>query len=62
VEWTERETINQRTVPHDSQAVRDDRPPVVTGEDGRIVVEMFTAVYRSNRLRQPIKFPLEAHE
>jgi UDP-N-acetyl-2-amino-2-deoxyglucuronate dehydrogenase len=42
------------------QAVRDDRPPLVTGEDGRIVVEIFTAIYRSNRERRPIKFPLEA--
>ena len=44
------------------QAVRDDRPPLVTGEDGRIVVAMFTAVYRSNHERRPIKFPLEAQE
>src|ERR1022692_5233854 len=26
---------------------------------GRIVVEMFTAIYRSNRERRPIKFPLD---
>jgi predicted dehydrogenase len=43
-------------------AVRDNRPPLVTGEEGRIVVEMFTAIYRSNRDRQPIKFPLAAKE
>jgi predicted dehydrogenase len=42
------------------QAVRDDRPPLVTGEDGRIVVAMFTAAYRSNHERRPIKFPLQA--
>ncbi|MBM3994125.1 MAG: Gfo/Idh/MocA family oxidoreductase [Planctomycetes bacterium] len=42
------------------QAVRDDRPPEVTGETGRRVVEMFTAIYRSNRERRSIKFPLEA--
>jgi predicted dehydrogenase len=41
------------------RAVLDDRPPLVTGEDGRVVVEMFTAVYRSQRERRPIKFPLE---
>jgi hypothetical protein len=35
---------------------------MVTGEDGRAVVEMFTAVYRSNRDRRPIKFPLDAEE
>jgi predicted dehydrogenase len=44
------------------QAVRDGRPPLVTGEDGRVVVEMFTAIYRSNRLRCPIRFPLAAEE
>jgi predicted dehydrogenase len=42
------------------QAVRDDRPPMVTGEDGRAVVAFFTAIYRSNRERRPITFPLEA--
>jgi predicted dehydrogenase len=42
------------------RAVRDGRPPLVTGEDGRVVVEMFTAVYRSNRERRPVKFPLKA--
>jgi predicted dehydrogenase len=42
------------------QAVRDDRPPLVTGEDGRLVVAMFTAIYRSNKERRPIRFPLSA--
>ncbi len=40
------------------QAVRDDRPPRVTGEEGRIVVAMFTAIYLSSRERRPVKFPL----
>jgi UDP-N-acetyl-2-amino-2-deoxyglucuronate dehydrogenase len=42
------------------QAVRDDRPPLVTGEDGRAVVAMFTAIYRSQKERRAIKFPLDA--
>jgi len=33
---------------------------LVDGDEGRKVVEMFTAVYRSQRDRCPIKFPLEA--
>ncbi len=41
-------------------AVHDDRPPLVTGEDGRAVVAMFTAIYRSAREGRPIVFPLEA--
>jgi predicted dehydrogenase len=42
------------------RAVRDDRPPMVTGEEGRVVVAMFTAIYRSNRDRRPVKFPVAA--
>lgn len=41
-------------------AVRDGRPPLVTGEDGRRVVEVFTAVYRSQRDGKPVRFPLAA--
>ena len=44
------------------QAIQEGRPPMVTGEQGRIVVEMFTAIYRSNRERTPIRFPLTAEE
>jgi predicted dehydrogenase len=40
------------------RAVREGRPPLVTGEEGRVVVEMFTAIYRSNRERRPIAFPV----
>ncbi len=31
------------------QAIVDDRPPLVTGEDGRSVVALVQAIYRSNR-------------
>jgi predicted dehydrogenase len=40
------------------RAVLEDRPPAVTGEDGRVVVEMFAAIYRSSAERRPIPFPL----
>jgi predicted dehydrogenase len=40
------------------RAIREDRPPVVTGEDGRAVVELFTAIYRSNREGRPVKLGL----
>jgi predicted dehydrogenase len=36
------------------RAVRESRPPLVTGEDGRAVVELFTATYRSNREGRPV--------
>ncbi|MCA9176464.1 MAG: Gfo/Idh/MocA family oxidoreductase [Planctomycetales bacterium] len=40
------------------RAIREDRSPLVTGAEGRVVVEMFTAIYRSNELGQPVRFPL----
>jgi predicted dehydrogenase len=40
------------------QAIREDRPPLVTGEQGRVVVEMFTAIYRSQQQRRTVIFPL----
>jgi UDP-N-acetyl-2-amino-2-deoxyglucuronate dehydrogenase len=42
------------------RAVLEGREPTVTGHDGRMAVELFTAVYRSQRDRRPIKFPLDA--
>src|SRR5262249_61727855 len=36
------------------RAIREGRPPLVTGEDGRAVVELFTAIYRSNREGRPV--------
>jgi predicted dehydrogenase len=40
------------------QTIRAGRRPLVTGEDGRIVVEMFTAIYRSQQEHRPIALPL----
>lgn len=40
------------------RAVRAGRPPLVSGADGRAVVELFTAIYRSHRERRPIALPL----
>ena len=39
------------------RAILEGRPPAVTGEDGRRTVELFTAIYRSARDRQPVRFP-----
>lgn len=41
------------------QAIIDDRDPLVTGEDSRKTVELFTAIYRSQRDSKPVKSPLE---
>ncbi len=43
-------------------AILNDRPPVVDGEAGRKTVELFTAIYRSNRDNAVIKFPLQPEE
>lgn len=40
------------------QAIIEDRDPMLTGREARIVVEMFTAIYRSNELQRPVQFPL----
>jgi predicted dehydrogenase len=40
------------------QSILEDRDPMVTGEEGRKTVEISTAIYRSQRDRCPIKFPL----
>jgi len=39
-------------------AVREGRPPLVTGAYGRAVVELFTAIYQSNRDRRAVRLPL----
>ncbi len=44
------------------RAIVEDRDPLVTGVDGRRVVEMFTAIYQSNRERRPVRLPLPSGE
>jgi Predicted dehydrogenases and related proteins len=41
-------------------AILEDREPMVNGEEGRKVVEIITAIYRSQRDRAPVRFPLAA--
>ena len=41
------------------QAVLQNRQPLVTAGDGRACVELFTAVYRSQRDNTPVIFPLK---
>ena len=42
------------------QAIRAGRPPLVTGEDGRAVVEIFSAIYESNKSTSSVSLPLRA--
>jgi predicted dehydrogenase len=39
-------------------AIREERPPAVTGEDGRRAVELLTAIYRANATGLPVQLPL----
>ncbi len=41
------------------QSILAGRRPLVTGEEGRRTVEIFTAIYRSQRDRRPVRFPLQ---
>jgi UDP-N-acetyl-2-amino-2-deoxyglucuronate dehydrogenase len=40
------------------RAIQEDRAPMVPGEEGRKTVELFTAIYRCQRERQPVRWPL----
>jgi len=42
------------------QSILENRRPAVDGFEGRKHVELFSAIYRSQRNRRPIKFPLDA--
>jgi predicted dehydrogenase len=42
------------------EALIEGRQPLVNGEEGRKTVELFTAIYLSDRNNAPVKFPLEA--
>ena len=39
-------------------AVREDREPAITAADGRAVVELFTAIYRSSQTGMAVRLPL----
>jgi UDP-N-acetyl-2-amino-2-deoxyglucuronate dehydrogenase len=42
------------------QAIRSGRAPLVTGQDGRAVVEMFSAIYESNKRKTAVVLPVSA--
>jgi UDP-N-acetyl-2-amino-2-deoxyglucuronate dehydrogenase len=44
------------------QAILEERTPLPSGAEGRTVVALFTAIYRSQREHRPIPFPLAAAE
>lgn len=50
---------HERQVEDFLRAVIKSTKPLIDGEEGRKTVEIFTAIYRSNRDSLPIKFPLK---
>lgn len=44
------------------KAIAEGREPLSNGEAGRRTVELFTAIYRSSRDNEPVKFPLIPEE
>lgn len=52
------EYYHERQIEDFLQSLIEGRKPLITGEDGRVTVEIFTAIYRSTRDKKPIKWPL----
>jgi UDP-N-acetyl-2-amino-2-deoxyglucuronate dehydrogenase len=52
--------FHERQIEDFLAAIVEDRPPAVDGAEGRKVVELFTAIYRSQRDHRPVAFPLVA--
>ena len=50
--------FHERNIEDFLQAVLEGREPMITGESGRVTVEIFTAIYRSTRDNMPVRWPL----
>jgi UDP-N-acetyl-2-amino-2-deoxyglucuronate dehydrogenase len=53
------EYFHERNIEDFLQALMEGRKPMITGEEGRVTVEIFTAIYRSTRDNKPVKWPLK---
>lgn len=51
--------FHQQQIDDFLKAVIAGRKPLIDGYEGRKTVEIFTAIYRSNRDKKPVRFPLE---
>ena len=54
--------FHERQIGDFLRAIIGDRKPLIDGEEGRKTVEIFTAIYRSNRDKRPVKFPLQPEQ
>ncbi|HQH22715.1 MAG TPA: Gfo/Idh/MocA family oxidoreductase [Bacteroidales bacterium] len=52
------EYFHERQIEDFLAAIKEGREPLVTGREGRVTVEIFTAIYRSARDGRPVKWPL----
>ena len=53
------EYYHERNIEDFLRAIVENRRPLINGEDGRVTVEIFTAIYRSTRDGKPVKWPLK---
>jgi len=53
------EYFHERQIEDFLQAILEGRKPLITGEDGRVTVEIFSAIYRSSSDGKPVKWPLK---
>ncbi len=53
------EYYHERNIEDFLRALLEGREPLITGEQGRVTVEIFTAIYRSTRDRRPVQWPLK---
>jgi predicted dehydrogenase len=51
--------FHERNIEDFLQAVLEGRDPMITGDAGRVTVEIFTAIYRSTHDGLPVKWPLK---
>jgi predicted dehydrogenase len=51
--------FHERQIEDFLKAVINGEKPLIDGEEGRKTVEIFTAIYRSNRDKKAVKFPLK---
>jgi UDP-N-acetyl-2-amino-2-deoxyglucuronate dehydrogenase len=51
--------FHERQIEDFLRAIIKGAKPLVDGEEGRKTVEIFTAIYRANRDKKPVKFPLK---
>ena len=57
------EAFNQgypQELKHFIQCVREDQPPLVTGQDGRAVLELMNAAYQSARTGRKVALPFRS--